>query len=128
MGHVKRSGLVGLVLALVVGCVAGCGGQKEGATASAQAVVTLPQALSASDVVRVELTVSGEGITTRTDALVKSGAQWIGILDRIPAGEGRTFQGQAFDSTGTLRYAGQVTGIRIMAEQTTAVALVLQET
>ncbi|MBN8467175.1 hypothetical protein JYJ95_11655 [Corallococcus exiguus] len=58
---------------------------------------------------------------------MKSGAQWIGILGRIPVGEGRTFQGQAFDSAGKVRYAGQVTGIRIIAEQTTAVALVLQE-
>ncbi|WP_233612504.1 hypothetical protein, partial [Corallococcus sp. AB045] len=58
--------------------LAGCGGaqQPEETEGSAQAVVTLPQALSASDVARVELTVSGAGMTTRTDALVKTGGQW----------------------------------------------------
>ncbi|NOK23807.1 hypothetical protein HMI50_43240, partial [Corallococcus carmarthensis] len=68
----SRSGLAVLALGLVL-ALAGCGDQsvavEEG---SAQAVVTLPQALSASDVTRVELTVSGAGMTTRTDALVKT--------------------------------------------------------
>ncbi|NOK23955.1 hypothetical protein, partial [Corallococcus carmarthensis] len=65
--------MLGLVLAL-----AGCDGQQQAPEGSAQAVVTLPQALSASDVTRVELTVSGAGMTTRTDALVKTGGKWGG--------------------------------------------------
>ncbi|RKH74925.1 hypothetical protein D7Y21_41110, partial [Corallococcus sp. AB045] len=77
MRQESRSGLVCLALSFVL-ALAGCGGaqQPEETEGSAQAVVTLPQALSASDVARVELTVSGAGMTTRTDALVKTGGQW----------------------------------------------------
>ncbi|RKH38245.1 hypothetical protein, partial [Corallococcus llansteffanensis] len=75
MRQESRSGLACLALGLVL-ALAGCGGaQQEVAEGSAQAVVTMPQALSASDVARVELTVSGAGMTTRTDALVKTGGQ-----------------------------------------------------
>ncbi|RKH39256.1 hypothetical protein D7Y23_36745, partial [Corallococcus sp. AB050B] len=76
MGRVRRSGLACLALSLVLALV-GCSQERQPAPeGSAQAVVTLPQALSASDVTRVELTVSGTGMTTRTDALVKTGGQW----------------------------------------------------
>ncbi|WP_233610016.1 kelch repeat-containing protein [Corallococcus sp. AB049A] len=90
-------------------------------------MVTAPQALSASDVTRVELTVSGTGMTTRTDALVKTAGQWGGVLGQLPAGTGRTFSAQAFDASNTVRYAGQVTPVTIQAAQTTAVTLLLQE-
>ncbi|RKH23428.1 kelch-like protein, partial [Corallococcus praedator] len=79
MRNESRSGLVVLALSLVL-ALAGCGGAQgqESQEGSAQAVVTMPQALSASDVARVELTVSGADMTTRTDALVKTGGQWGG--------------------------------------------------
>ncbi|MCY1042679.1 PKD domain-containing protein [Corallococcus sp. bb12-1] len=105
--------------------LAGC--SAEEATGDAQAVVTLPQGLSANEVARVELIVSGAGMTTRTDALVKTGAQWGGVLGKIPEGAGRTFSAQAFDASNTVRYAGQVTEVTITAGQTTAVTLLLQE-
>ncbi|WP_415835590.1 hypothetical protein, partial [Corallococcus soli] len=77
MRRKSRSGLALLALGVVL-ALAGCGGARgqEPQEGSAQAVVTLPQALSASDVARVVLTVSGAGMTTRTDALVKTGGQW----------------------------------------------------
>ncbi|RKH01016.1 RCC1 domain-containing protein [Corallococcus carmarthensis] len=121
----SRCGLAVLAMGLVL-ALAGCGEQQvlEG---SAQAVVTLPQALSASDIARVELTVSGAGMTTRTDALVKTGGQWGGVLGQLPAGTGRTFSARAFDASNTVRYAGQVMGVAIQAGLTTAVTLLLQE-
>ncbi|MCY1035368.1 kelch-like protein [Corallococcus sp. BB11-1] len=124
--HQKRSSrlfclAIGLVVALV-GCRA-----DESAAGAVQAVVMLPQGLSASDVVRVDLTVSGEGMTSRTDALVKTGGRWGGVLGKLPEGTGRTFHGEAFDAQGTLRYVGDATSVSIHAGQTTAVALVLQE-
>ncbi|RKH46669.1 kelch-like protein [Corallococcus sp. AB050B] len=125
----RRSGMAVLALGLVL-ALAGCGssqavvGAPEG---SAQVVLTVPQALSASDVVRVELTVSGTGMTTRTDALVKTGGQWGGVLGQLPAGTGRIFSAQAFDASNTVRYAGQVAPVTIQAGQTTAVTLLLQE-
>ncbi|MGE6759660.1 Ig-like domain-containing protein [Corallococcus interemptor] len=124
----RRSGLAVLALSLVL-ALAGCGssqavGPQEG---SAQVVLTVPQALSASEVVRVELTVSGAGMTTRTDALVKTGGQWGGVLGQLPAGTGRIFSAQAFDASNTVRYAGQVAPVTIQAGQTTTVTLLLQE-
>ncbi|RYZ43249.1 MAG: kelch-like protein [Myxococcaceae bacterium] len=128
MRRESRSGLAVLALGLVL-ALAGCGGAQghEAREGSAQAVVTLPQALSASDVTRVELTASGAGMTTRTDALVKTGGQWGGVLGQLPAGGGRTFSAQAFDASNTVRYAGQVAPVTIQAGQTTAVTLLLQE-
>ncbi|NPC76319.1 kelch-like protein [Corallococcus exiguus] len=126
MQRSSRSGLTVLALGLVL-ALAGCGGPQQMLEGSAQAVVTLPQALSASDVARVELTVSGAGMTTRTDALVKTGGQWGGVLGQLPAGTGRTFSAQAFDSSNAVRYAGQVAPVTIEANQTTAVTLLLQE-
>ncbi|WP_233585470.1 Ig-like domain-containing protein [Corallococcus sp. CA054B] len=127
MDQKSRSGLVVLALGLVM-ALTGCGSPSMVvAEGSAQAVVTLPQALSASDVTRVELTVSGAGMTTSTDALVKTGEQWGGVLGQLPAGTGRTFSAQAFDSSNIVRYAGQVAPVTIQANQTTAVTLLLQE-
>ncbi|NPC76320.1 hypothetical protein HPP05_42020, partial [Corallococcus exiguus] len=73
MQRESRSGLAVLALGLML-ALAGCGSdpKEKAQEGSAQAGVTLPQALSASDVTRVELTVSGDGMTTRTDALVKT--------------------------------------------------------
>ncbi|WP_375759488.1 Ig-like domain-containing protein [Corallococcus exercitus] len=122
----RQSGLAVLALGLVL-ALTGCSGQQQVTEGSAQAVVTLPQALSASDVARVELTVSGAGMTTRTDALVKTGGQWGGVLGQLPVGTGRTFSAQAFDASNTVRYAGQVANVAIQANQTTAVTLLLQE-
>ncbi|MFP2933132.1 hypothetical protein ACLESO_49890 [Pyxidicoccus sp. 3LG] len=62
--------LLGLAVGIWV-ALAGCSTQAE--SGSAQLVGTLPRALSASDVVRVELTVSGAGMPTRTELLVKGG-------------------------------------------------------
>ncbi|NOK16163.1 RCC1 domain-containing protein [Corallococcus carmarthensis] len=128
MRRESRSGLALLALGLVL-ALTGCGGAQapEDQEGSAQAVVTMPQALSASDVSRVELTLSGAGMTTRTEALVKSGGQWRSVLGQLPAGTGRTFSAKAFDSSNTERYAGQATPVTILANQTTAVTLLLQE-
>ncbi|RKI72889.1 kelch-like protein [Corallococcus sp. AB049A] len=124
MQRERRSWLLCLAIGVWV-ALAGCSAEVQ--TGSTQAVVTLPQTLSASDVARVELTVTGAGMATRTDLLVKTGGQWGGILGNLPAGGGRTFRAQAFDATNTVRYAGQATDVTITAGQTTAVTLLLQE-
>ncbi|RKG50096.1 kelch-like protein [Corallococcus sp. AB011P] len=126
MRRESRSRLALLALGLVL-ALTGCGGAQPAQEGSAQAVVTLPQALSASDVTRVELTTSGPGMTTRTDALVKTGGQWGGVLGQLPTGGGRLFSAQAFDASNTVRYSGHVTSVTIQAGQTTAVTLLLQE-
>ncbi|MCY1041709.1 kelch-like protein [Corallococcus sp. bb12-1] len=131
MKQERRSGLLRLMAVLVV-ALAGCRGQEqepvpEVAEGSAQVVSALPHGLGASDVARVEITVSGEGMTTRTDVLVRSGQQWGGVLRHIPTGYGRTFRAQAFDPSNTVRYAGQVTSVGVSTGLTTTVVLLMQE-
>ncbi|NOK39668.1 kelch-like protein, partial [Corallococcus exercitus] len=126
MRRESRSGLALLALGLVL-ALTGCGDAQPAQEGSAQAVVTLPQALSVSDVTRVELATSGPGMTTRMDALVKTGGQWGGLLGQLPAGTGRTFTAKAFDASNAVRYAGEVANVTIQAGQTTAVTLLLQE-
>ncbi|WP_158627673.1 kelch-like protein [Corallococcus sp. AB038B] len=113
---------IGVVLAL-----SGCSTAPAVQEGSAQAVVSLPQTLSAGDITRVDLITSGPGMTTRIDALVKTGGQWGGVLGNLPAGNSRTFSAMAFDNSNTLLYLGQATDVAVVAGQTTAITLMLQE-
>ncbi|HEY0095844.1 MAG TPA: PKD domain-containing protein, partial [Archangium sp.] len=110
---------------------AGCGappGQEEDTTGSAQLFGTTAQALSSADVTLVRVTVSAADMQQpRTAELVKTNNQWSGLLGKLPAGTGRTFSAEAFNSSGTKLYAGSATGVTILAKQTTAVSITLQE-
>jgi len=109
---------------------AGCGGpppqEAEDTTGSAQLVSSLAQALSASDVTSVLITVSAPDMQPRTEPLVKTNNQWSGTLGKLPAGTGRTFSAEAFNTSGTKLYAGTATG-SVLARQTTTVSITLQE-
>ena len=94
---------------------------------AAQIVTTMQQAISAAEVTSVRLTVSASDMSTRTVNLVRAGNQWSGVLGHLPVGTGRTFRGEAFDSGGTLLYAGDATGVAITAGQRVVVSLILQE-
>jgi hypothetical protein len=48
-------------------------------------------------------------------------------IGKLPAGTGRTFTAEAFNSGGTKLYAGTATGVTLLARQTTAVSITLQE-
>ncbi|MFL5355917.1 Ig-like domain-containing protein [Archangium sp.] len=114
--------LLALWLALLAGCSA-----SSSNTGSAQFAVSIPQALSASDVTRVKVTVSASGMSSIAVELAPSNGSWGGLLGNLPPGSNRTFLAEAFDSSGSLRFKGQASGITITANQTTAVALTLQE-
>jgi N-acetylneuraminic acid mutarotase len=88
---------------------------------------TLAQAISSADVTSVLITVSAPDMQVRTANLVKTNNQWSGTLGKLPAGTGRTFTAEAFNSGGSRLYAGTATGITILARQTTTVAITLQE-
>jgi alpha-tubulin suppressor-like RCC1 family protein len=122
----KRSVLALVALGFVL-ALAGCGTSQDAQEVGAKGVDTRPQAMIASDIHRVELTTSGQGMATRTDALVNTDGQWGGVLGQLPAGTGRTLSARAFDSSNTVRFSGQVKDISIQAGQTTAVTLLLQE-
>jgi alpha-tubulin suppressor-like RCC1 family protein len=111
--------------------LAGCGSphpQEEDSTGSAQLFGTMEQALSSADVTSVLVTVSAADMQQpRTAALVKTNNQWSGTIGKLPAGAGRTFSAEAFDTSGTKLYAGEATNVTILARQTTAVSITLQE-
>jgi hypothetical protein len=114
-----------MLLALAAGC--GTAQQDEESTGSAQLFGSVEQAISSSDVTSVRITVSAADMPTRTADLVKTNNQWSGLIGKLPAGTGRTFSAEAFNSSGTRLYAGSATGVTILAKQTTAVSITLQE-
>ncbi len=117
--------LTAALLALAAGC--GTPPQpEEDSTGSAELFGTLAQAISSADVTSVHITVSAPDMQVRTANLVKTNNQWSGTLGKLPAGTGRTFTAEAFNSGGSKLYAGTATGITILARQTTTVANTLQ--
>jgi N-acetylneuraminic acid mutarotase len=116
--------LYSLATVLLLGLAACSSSQPQG---SVQFAASVPQALSSSDVTRVKVTVSAADMSSLVVDLAKSNGAWGGLIGNIPAGSNRAFLAEAFDSSGTLRFQGQTAGVSITANQTTAVALSLQE-
>ncbi len=85
------------------------------------------QALSASSVTRVALTISGPGMAPIVRDLVKTNGQWQGVVGNIPVGVNRVFHAEAFDAGNTKVYEGEATGVSISKNQTVTVVLVLQQ-
>ena len=86
------------------------------------------QALAASDVAKITLTVSASDISPSiVSDLPKTGTQWKGIIGNIPAGTNRTFTAQAFNAANTKIYEGQATGVTITAGDTATVVIMLQQ-
>jgi N-acetylneuraminic acid mutarotase len=113
--------------ALLLLCLAACTPPPSEPTGSVQLAASLSRALSASDVTRVKVTVSAADMSPLVVELAKSNGTWGGLIGNIPAGSNRAFLTEAFDSSNTLRFQGQTSGVTIIANQTTAVALTLQE-
>ncbi|RKG62576.1 hypothetical protein D7X30_04630 [Corallococcus sp. AB011P] len=120
----KRAGMH-LMLVLVAALFAGCGASSEEA-GTARFMVAAHQSL-ASDITRVVVTSGGAGIPSVSVELAPTNGVWGGIIGNIPAGADRTFLAQAFDAGGTLRFEGSASGISILADQTTLVAITLQQ-
>jgi hypothetical protein len=95
-------------------------------TGSAQFAVSMRQELAAS-IARVSVTSSAADIPSVTVNLAPTGSVWGGIIGNIPAGSNRSFLAQAFDSAGTLLFEGSASGVTISANQTTVVAITLQQ-
>ncbi|ATB30169.1 Kelch repeat-containing protein [Melittangium boletus] len=123
MGRMKIRVLHLLCSWLVV--LMACG--QAAPTGSAQVVASLQQSLSATDVTRVQVTVSAADMAPRSVELVKTEGKWAGILGELPAGMDRTFSARAFGSDGTALYGWDATGVTITAGQVSMVSLILQE-
>jgi len=104
--------------------LAACTSQPTG---SVQLAASVQQSLSASEVTRVQVTVSAADMSSLVVELARSNDSWGGLIGNIPAGSNRSFLAEAFDSSGTLRFQGSASGVSIIANQTTAVAITLQE-
>ncbi|HEX8436902.1 Ig-like domain-containing protein, partial [Archangium sp.] len=89
--------------------------------------VASTQALSANDITRVKVTISASDMSTMTVDLARSNGSWGGIIGNIPTGSNRSFLAEAYDSSAAKRFQGQASGITLTANQTTAVAITLQE-
>jgi N-acetylneuraminic acid mutarotase len=120
--HQRISSFAALLL-----CLAACTSPPSEPTGSVQFAASTQQALSANDITRVKVTVSAVDMSPRVVELAKSNGTWGGLIGNIPAGSNRSFLAEAFDSSNTLRFQGQASGITITANQTTAVAITLQE-
>lgn len=120
------------ITALALGVLAACGGNGNPVTpdsdARADIQVMLPQGLSAADVARVHVEARGPGIPTPVGVdLTLQGTTWQGALLGIPAGLDRVFEAKAYDSAGTLLYAGQAGPITVVSGSTVSVAILLQQ-
>ena len=89
-------------------------------------VATRP--LSASDVARVTVTISGAQISPDIiHDLDNSGGQWGGLIDQIPAGNDLTFYAAAHDASETLIYEDTLTGVTVSPVQPVVVLMTLQQ-
>lgn len=107
--------------------VVGCHPQAEEALGEAQLSISVRQALSAADITHIQVEVSAADMPSRTVALVKTGSRWGGTIGQLPAGSGRTFKADAFDSAGSRLYAGEASGVTIVANETAVISITLQE-
>ncbi|RYZ11384.1 MAG: kelch-like protein, partial [Myxococcaceae bacterium] len=114
-----------LLLALILSWLAGCADSSSDA-GSARFAVSVRQTL-ASNISRVTVTSSAPDIPSVTMDLAPTHGVWGGVIGNIPAGPNRSFLARAFDASGTLRFEGSASGIPISADQTTLVAITLQE-
>ncbi|NRD55270.1 Kelch repeat-containing protein [Corallococcus exiguus] len=121
MKKADRHLMLVLVAALFVGC-----GALSGDAGTARFTVAVPQSL-ASGITRVVVTSGGAAIPSVSVELAPTNGVWGGIIGNIPAGADRTFLAQAFDAGGALRFEGFASGISILADQTTLVAITLQQ-
>ncbi len=117
--------LPSLAAALLL-CLAACTSPPSEPTGSVLFAAST-QALSANDITRVKVTVSATDMSSLVVELAKSNGTWGGLIGNIPAGSNRAFLAEAFDSSSTKRFQGQTSGVTITANQTTAVAITLQE-
>ena len=86
-------------------------------------------ALSAADVAKVNLTVSGPAFPQpKVYSLFKDGTAWSGLIGGLPAGSNAMFLATAADSTDTVIYAGQASNVTVVAGTIVTVMITAQQT
>ncbi|WP_375771109.1 hypothetical protein NR798_09475 [Archangium gephyra] len=127
MSHSNGSRRAALAVALLtMGLLSACGGDSR--SASAELMVMVPQGLSGADVARVQVEVSGPGITSPLVAeLTRGTSSWTGVISGIPAGAERLFRASAYDATSKLLYLGESGPLPVEPGRTASVAILLQQ-
>ncbi|MCP4605865.1 MAG: hypothetical protein GY847_36015 [Proteobacteria bacterium] len=120
----KRLLVVGLIMVFVLsGCLDtnGYGSATLGVDVSA---------LSVDDISAIQVTVSGAHISPDiVSDLTKDPVtgDWSGVIDDIPAGDGRTFLAEASNASAQVIYSGSVTGVTITDGEQSVVTIFLQQ-
>ena len=86
------------------------------------------QGLSASDVQRMVVTISGPSFHDITQELLLENGVWQDFIGKIPVGPNRTFQVKAFDGSNTVLYEGQLSGVTVTEQDQTLVFVLQQKT
>jgi hypothetical protein len=115
-----------ILAALLQACSSGP--SRAPADGSAEVVASTADALSASSVASLNVTVSAPDIANPiTKKFVRTMGVWQGIIGGIPVGTGRTFTANAYDATNSLIFSGTTNNVTIVAGPMTSVAMVLEQ-
>ena len=118
----RRRGSLALIAAFCVSLVA-CDnespvGQQEEAAGEITVLIPLSKAVQ-SQIARAEVVISASDMTTVSQNLQVSGNTLAGTVRSIPAGSGRVFTINAYDSGDNLTYTGSATATVIAGGQVT---------
>jgi hypothetical protein len=118
-----------LFFILVTVLVAACGGNpKQQHTGAVELIAQTQDALTASDVTKVTLTISAADIATPiVNDLTKSGAHWTGMVGGVPTGTERTVHADAFNAADQIVYRGDALHVTIATDGVAVIALLLQQ-
>jgi hypothetical protein len=114
------------IFALLSALAAGCSPAPASDSGSAQFIVSARAAVDSSNVVRIQVKISGPDFAEFSQELVQANGTWGGTIAGIPAGTDRGFLLTAFDSSGKRIFEGQATGVAIVSGQTALIAVTLQ--
>jgi autotransporter-associated beta strand protein len=121
----RSSRLLAGVFAIAALAASACG--RKAAEPQGQARVSV-LALSAADVAKVNLTVSGPTFPQpKVYSLFNDGTAWGGLIGGLPAGSNALFLATAADSSGTVMYAGQASNVTIVAGTIVTVVITAQQ-
>src|SRR5258706_9079590 len=121
----RFSWLLLMLTTLLTACSATPKSKSSGAV---ELIAQTQDALSASDVTRVTLTISAADIPSPiVNDLTKSLNHWTGTIGGVPTGTERSLHADAFDASNNIVYRGDAAHVTIETDGTAVVALLLQQ-
>lgn len=115
-----------LAAVFAIAALAAC--HRDATEAQGQAQVSV-LALSAADVAKVNLTVSGPAFSQpKVYSLFQNGTAWGGLIGGLPVGGNAQFSATATDSSGTVIYAGLASNVTLVSGAIVTVVITAQQT